>query len=447
MKSLPTQNDVFSVRTLDVNEDDVYAKVTKRIIPLLAISFIVAYLDRVNIGFAKLQLQGDLGMSDAAYGFGAGIFFAGYLLFEVPSNLLLHKFGARFWIGRILATWGVISIAFAFLPHLSTITGLSVNTVFYCLRVLLGVAEAGFFPGVILYLNYWYPPYRQSRVTSLYLLALPLSLVLGGPLSGWIMSLNYPGEGLHGWQWLFIIEGIPAVVMGILVFVFLPDHIRSAKWLNDNEKTFLEARLQTGSAEKSGTFGSAVRDWRVWYLALILLTFNTGFYGLSFWLPSILKSAGVGSTLMVGMLSAIPYVFAVVIMIFNGKHSGKTDELRWHAAIPAFVGAAGLLLSVLFTHNFLLAFTSLCFAAAGVLGLMPVFWTIPGRFLTGTAAAGGIAIVNAFGSLSGFAGSTITAVAKDITGDINTGTIVLSILLAISGGLLLGLPKTLLGGK
>jgi len=425
-------------------EDRTYRKVILRILPVLLLCYMAAYLDRVNIGFAKLDMLNDLGFSNTVYALGASVFFWGYFLFEVPSNLLLHRFGARFWIARIMLSWAVVSIAVAFTVPLAGVFHVQSETMFYVLRFLLGICEAGFFPGVILYLNYWFPTRRQSRVMSGFLMAMPISLTLGGVLSGWLMTKMQGVHGMAGWQWMLIVEGIPSVIMAVVVICLLADNIDKAKWLSPVEKAMLKANLQTDSKGKATSLREVFLNGRVWLLVLILLTFNTGFYGLAFWMPSIIKSAGVSNPLDIGLLTAIPYGIAVIAMTLNARHSNRTGERRLHAAIPAFIGGVGLILSAYFANNVVLSIIFLSVSASGVLSLMPIYWTLPGSVLSGVAAAAGIGMINAIGNLSGFTGSMITAVAENLTGNINNGTYVLGACLFVSGALILSIPRAML---
>lgn len=425
-------------------EDRTYRKVIVRILPVLLLCYMAAYLDRVNIGFAKLSMLEDLQFSNTVYALGASVFFWGYFLFEVPSNLLLHRYGARFWIARIMLSWAIVSMAVAFTQPLASFFHVESSTMFYVLRFLLGICEAGFFPGVILYLNYWFPTHRQSRVMSGFLMALPVSLTLGGILSGWLMTSMDGWHGMAGWQWMLLIEGVPSLVMAAIVFGCLCDNIDKAAWLSQQEKELLKANLQQDAHGKVSRLKDAFFSPRVWLLVFILLTFNTGFYGLAFWMPSIIKSAGVTSSLEIGLLTAIPYGVAVMAMFLNARHSNRTGERRLHAAIPAFIGGCGLILSAAFAHDVVLSIVFLTVAASGVLSLMPIFWTLPGTVLSGVAAAAGIGMINAFGNLSGFTGSMITAVAENLTGDINNGTYVLGLCLFISGALVMAIPAAML---
>lgn len=425
-------------------EDRTYRKVILRILPVLLLCYMAAYLDRVNIGFAKLDMLNDLGFSNTVYALGASVFFWGYFLFEVPSNLLLHRFGARFWIARIMLSWAVVSIAVAFTVPLAGVFHVQSETMFYILRFLLGICEAGFFPGVILYLNYWFPTRRQSRVMSGFLMAMPISLTLGGVLSGWLMTKMQGVHGMAGWQWMLIVEGIPSVIMAVVVICLLADNIDKAKWLSPAEKAMLKANLKTDNKGKATSLREVFFNGRVWLLVLILLTFNTGFYGLAFWMPSIIKSAGISNPLDIGLLTAIPYGIAIIAMTLNARHSNKTGERRLHAAIPAFIGGVGLILSAYFANNVVLSIIFLSVSASGVLSLMPIYWTLPGSVLSGVAAAAGIGMINAIGNLSGFTGSMITAVAENLTGNINNGTYVLGACLFVSGALILSIPRAML---
>jgi MFS family permease len=425
-------------------EEQLYRKVLKRILPLLLLCYVVAYLDRVNVGFAKLQMLDALGFSDSVYAVGASIFFWGYFLFEMPSNLLLHKYGARFWIARIMVTWGIVSSSLAFISPLSHFFHVETSTMFYILRFLLGVCEAGFFPGVILYMNYWFPARRQSVAMSGFLIAIPVSLTLGGVISGWLMENTHGLIGMGGWQWMLLLEGIPSILVAFVVLFRMGNGIQSATWLTASEKALLQRNLEQESSRKTHSVAAALKSPRVWLLTFILLTFNTGFYGLAFWLPSIIKASGVKSTLNIGLLTAIPYLSAVVAMILNAWHSRKTGERRLHAAIPAFIGGVGLILSAAFANNVALSIVFLTIATCAILGLMPIYWTFPGQILSGTAAAAGIALINSVGNLSGFTGSMITSVAKDLTGNINNGTYALGACLLVSCILILSIPRSML---
>jgi MFS family permease len=421
-------------------QDTLYRKLLWRIVPILFCCHTISFLDRVNIGYAKLQMLGDLKIDDSAFALGASMFFLGYILFEIPSNLVLHRIGARLWIARIMLSWGIVSVGTMFVANLAHFLGVRNETMFYIMRLLLGCCEAGFYPGVLLYINYWFPSTRQTKVTAGLLLALPLSLVFGGPLSGWLMQQSQGFFGYDGWQWMLAVEGTPAILLAFWVYFGLADKITDASWLSAPEKALLEKNVVAERLGKSYHFGAALRDYRVWIVAGIIFTYATGFYGLSFWLPSIIRAAGVKSTFHIGVLSAIPFVAAAASMLFNTWHSSKTNERRWHGAVPAFIGGAGLILSAAFAANLPVAIFFLSVAAAGILGLTPVVWTYPGSLLSGTAAAAGIAMINSFGSLSGIAGSMVTNVMKQITGSINSGTYALGGVLICTGILILALP-------
>ncbi|SAK51133.1 MFS transporter [Caballeronia calidae] len=423
-----------------VDEEKLYKKLLWRIAPILFLCHTFSFLDRVNIGFAKLQMLGDLKIGDSAFALGASMFFIGYIALEIPSNIILHRVGARRWIARIMLTWGLISAGTMFTAELAQLFGVQNATMFYILRLLLGCCEAGFYPGMLLYINYWFPSDRQTKVTFGLLLALPTSLVFGGPVSGWLMQHSHGWFGYSGWQWMLMIEGVPAMALAFLVYFGLSDKIGEARWLTDAQKRLLEKNVVTENAHKEYHFGAALRDYRVWICAGIIFTYATGWYGLSFWLPSIVRESGVKDTFHIGLLTAIPFVFAAATMLFNAWHSSKTGERRWHAAIPAFMGGAGLILSAVFAHNVPVSIICLCVAASGVLGLTPVVWTYPGSLLSGTAAAAGFAMINSFGSLSGIAGSWITNIVKDMTGSINNGTYALGFVLLCTGVLVLSLP-------
>ena len=399
-------------------EDSTYAKVTWRIIPLLFLCYVVAYLDRVNVGFAKLQMVNDLKFSDTVYGLGAGMFFVGYCLFEVPANLLLYRVGARKVLTRIMITWGAISALTMFV---------STPTEFYVIRFLLGIAEAGFFPGMILYLTYWFPAERRGRIVSLFMTAVPVSGIVGGPLSGWIM-VHFAGvNGWAGWQWLFLLEGAPTMLIGIVVWFYLDDGIASARWLSDDEKRLLKEKIEADAGSKADhSFLKALRNPKVWILGLMYFGVVMGLYGISFWLPTLIKATGINNPLDVGFLSAIPYIAAVVAMLVVGASADKRRERRWHFAIPAVLGGAGLILSATFASSTTFAIAALTLAAAGIIASLPVFWTFPPAFLSGTAAAGGIALIGALGNLGGFVSPYTLGFIKDLTKSTDVGMYVLA---------------------
>jgi D-galactonate transporter len=405
-------------------EASAYAKVTRRLIPFLFVCYIVSWLDRVNIGFAKLQMQSDLKFSDTVYGLGAGIFFIGYFLFEVPSNVILHRAGARVWIARIMISWGVLS---------SLMMYASSPLWFYVLRFLIGVAEAGFFPGIILYLTYWYPARRRGRIVALFLTAIATTSVIGAPLSGWILKSMNGWHGLAGWQWLFLLEGIPSLVMGLWTLAFLDDGIRASRWLSEEEKQLLERNISSENAQKtSHSFRHAFGDAKVWLLAFVYLCFVSGLYGISFWLPQIIKNTGVKDPLDVGLLTAVPWGIGAVGMLWWGRNSDRTGERRWHAALAGFIGGVGMLISTAYGSQTLASMVALTVATLGIQATLPVFWSLPTAFLTGGAAAAGIAWINSVGNLGGFIAPFLVGWLKDLTHSTATGLYVLS------GGLVLG---------
>ena len=414
-------------------EDAAYARVTWRLLPLLFICYVAAYLDRVNVGFAKLQMLNDLKFSEAIYGLGAGIFFIGYFLFEVPSNLMLHRFGARKWIARIMITWGVISGCMMFVQS---------PTSFYILRFFLGVAEAGFFPGIILYLTYWYPAARRAKVTALFMTGIPMAGVIGGPLSGWILTAFDGMNGMAGWKWLFLLEAIPSVILGIVVFVVLNDKIADAKWLSSDEKKMLQKNLDAdGVHMEDHSAAGAFKNPKVWILSAAYFGFIMGLYGVGFWLPSLVKASGVANTTTIGFLTAIPYAAAVACMIWTSRNSDRTGERRWHIAIPALAGAIGLVASTLVPQTPLWAIVTLTIATMGILTGLAQFWCLPPAFLGGAAAAAGIALINSVGNLAGFVSPFIVGWIKQVTGSTNNGLFVIAASLIVGGVIVLSMSK------
>jgi len=410
-------------------ENATYAKVTWRLLPFLFICYVAAYLDRVNVGFAKLQMLSDLKFSESVYGLGAGIFFIGYFVFEVPSNVLLHRVGARLWISRIMMTWAVVSAVSLFVKT---------PAMFYLVRFLLGVAEAGFFPGIVLYLTYWYPSSRRGRMNALFMIGIPVAGVVGGPLSGWIMQAFNGVHGMSNWQWLYLIEAAPSLVLGILVLFLLPDGIRAASWLDEPQKKLLEANLaRDGSVNADHSLKAVVSNARVWHLAAIYFCCMMGLYGVSFYLPTLVKAGGVKDAFDVGLLSAIPYAVAIVSMVLVAKSSDERNERRWHLATAAVAASIGFYASTLYTDNLVLVLITLSAATAGVLAMMPVFWTYPSSVLSGTAAAAGIAMINSIGNLAGFVSPSIIGWMKDVTHSTNAGLVFVALALFVGAVLTL----------
>jgi len=396
-------------------------KASWRLIPFLFVLYVVAYLDRVNVGFAQLQMKTALDLSDAAYGFGAGLFFVGYFLFEVPSNLLMVRVGARRWIARIMISWGVISSA--------TMCARG-ETSFYALRVLLGLAEAGFFPGIILYLTYWFPPRERAAAVARFMTAIGLSLVIGGPLSGAIMDGLHGRWGWAGWQWLFLLEGLPSILGGFAVLAILPDGPADATWLTTDEKTALretmrarsEARSEASPRRDLSTLRDALVDGRVWLLSTIYFMTAMGLYGLTLWVPQIVKDVAGGSAFRVGVISAIPYLLAAGCMVLSARHADRTNRYRAILVITLSVAAAGLVGAALLLDAGPTAV--LVALSAGVVGLFCAFgpfWAVPPSFLRGTAAAGGIAVINSFGNLGGFVSPWAVGLVKKRTGSFAGG--------------------------
>jgi D-galactonate transporter len=431
----PTLSKAAGLAQREQLEASTYAKVTARLLPFLFLSYVAAYLDRVNVGFAKLQMLNDLQFSETVYGLGAGIFFIGYFLFEVPSNIIMHKVGARVWIGRIMITWAILSAAMVFV---------SSPALFYVLRFFLGVAEAGFFPGIVLYLTYWFPAKRRSRMNALFMIGIPIAGVVGGPLSGWILNALHGFHGMSGWQWLFLVEAVPSLVLGVVTIFYLPNSIRAASWLSNEEKQLLEENIATENTGKvdhalSGVFGNP----RVWLMAAIYFCCMMGLYGVGFYLPTLIKAAGVKDALDVGLLTAIPYGCAVVAMLAIAKSADRTRERRWHFTVASALGSLGLLLATIYGNNVMLAMAALSLGTAGLLATMPVFWTYPSSILGGTAAAAGIAMINSVGNLAGFVSPSIIGWMKDVTHSTNAGMYVVSAALLLGAVLALLQPRSL----
>ena len=376
------------------------ARIRWRLLPFLGLLYIVSYLDRVNVSFAKLTMNASIGIDDAMYAFGAGIFFIGYFLFEVPSNLIMERVGARRWIARIMITWGLVSAGTAF------VTG---PTGFVAMRFLLGVAEAGFFPGILLYLTYWFPSSERARVVGLFMVALPLSGLIGSPLSGELMRLN--ALGLEGWQWMFIIEGLPAVLLGIVCLAWLPDGPADAAWLAADEREWLTAALASERRAVANrghsTLRAALVQPRVWALAVAYFGIVLALYGFNFWLPSLISAHGV-ELRYTGWIAALPFLCGAPFMVWWGRHSDRKGERVAHLTVVAVLGFAGFAAASV-VESLPGQILCLCVAVMGVYGAFPVFWTLPTAFLTGTAAAAGIALINSVGNLAGYFGPQVVA--------------------------------------
>ncbi|KVC24736.1 MFS transporter [Burkholderia pseudomultivorans] len=413
-------------------EAKTYAKVSRRLIPFLMLCYLGAYLDRVNVGFAKLQMLNDLRFSETVYGMGAGIFFLGYFLFEVPSNLILHKVGARKWLARIMLTWAVISASFVFVKS---------PTVFYMLRFLLGVAEAGFAPGVILYLTYWYPSARRAKALSLFFMAIPLAGIIGGPLSGWIMHSLHGAMAMAGWKWLFLLESVPSLLLGAAILFYLDDSIEKATWLTDTEKSLLTRNVAGDDAHKTAhlSIGAFIGDRRLWLMAAIYFCVVLGQYGLTFWLPTIIRKAGVSDPLWVGIFTAIPYLCAIVALPLIGMSADRRRERRYHLAIPMLIAAAGFA-TLPALGSVAASIICLSIAAAGILAASSQFWSLPTALLGGVSAAAGIAAVNCFANLAGFFSPAIVGWLNDLTGKSTAGLVFISVAVTLGAALVFLVP-------
>lgn len=420
---------------LEAGESSAFAKAAWRLVPFLFLCYLSAYLDRINVAFAKLQMLNDLGFNEAIYGFGASVFFIGYLLFEVPSNLLLLKVGPRRWIARIMVTWGFISAGMMFVKT---------PAMFYVMRFMLGVAEAGFFPAIVLYLTYWFPSSRRSKVTALFMTGIPMSGVIGGPLSGWLMTTLAGAHGMAGWQWLFLLEGIPTIVLGIAAFFFLDDKVQDAGWLTDSQKAAIEQKLKD---EEPDNVLHSVKDGllnpKILLVSAVYFFYTMGLYGVSFWLPTLIKSSGVSDPLNVGLLTAIPYGVGAIAMVVVSQSSDRKGERRWHLIVPGLAGALGLALSVWAAHSTVLAMIALTIGTMGVMTTISQFWVLPTAFLGGSAAAAGLALANSVGSISGVVSPSLIGVIKNASGSAGAGVLVLSVSLVIGGLLVLLVPPTL----
>ncbi|HZF17845.1 MAG TPA: MFS transporter [Steroidobacteraceae bacterium] len=419
-------------------ERAVVRKVAVRLMPFLILLYFVAYLDRVNVSFAALTMNKDIGLTNTAFGIGSGIFFIGYFLFEVPSNLALQRFGARRWIARIMVSWGIVSMAMILARG---------PVSFHVLRFLLGVMEAGFFPGIVLYLTYWFPNGVRGSVMAYFFIAIPLANIVGGPVSTTLLDL--PLFGLKGWQSMFVIEAVPALLLGFIVLKVLRDTPRDANWLTDGERATLTAAIdRDGRTSRHSSLRAGLLSLEVWGYTALYFSMVLGSYGFGFWAPKIIKSLGNLSNREVGWYIVIPFAASAVTMYFWGRHSDRTGERAWHVALPGFIGAAGFVYGSL-TGQFWVSIVSLTVGAMGIYGLTAVFWTLPTAVLTGTAAAGGIALINSFGNLAGFLGPFLVGYFKDRTGSYTPGLITLASGLVIAGvlGLVLGKRQLRMRGE
>jgi MFS transporter, ACS family, tartrate transporter len=418
---------------METLEHRTIAKVTARLVPFLIVCYFVAYLDRVNVSFAALTMNKDLGLSASAFGFGAGIFFLTYFLFEVPSNLFLERVGARKWIARIMFSWGVLSGSMAFIVG---------ERSFYVVRALLGVAEAGFFPGIIFFLTLWFPAVYRARIVGYFMAAIPLSTVIGAPVSGLLLGLD-GFMGMKGWQWLFILEAAPALILSVIVFFFLTDRPVDATWLEPEERDWLAGRLEQERRQREMvrryTVTQALLNPKVLALSVVYFGAVATNYGLSFFLPQIVKAFGV-SNVQAGLVAALPYVVGLVSIVWWGRRSDRMLERRFHLALPLFVASAGIAISTALDDP-TMKMAALSVAGFGIFGCLPVFWTFPAAFLSGAAAAGGIALINSIGNLAGFVGPYAVGRIKDVTGSYTGGLLSLSAVGLIAMIVVLALPR------
>jgi MFS transporter, ACS family, tartrate transporter len=413
------------------SSEKVFAKATWRLVPFMVLLYVAAYLDRANVASAALTMNKDIGLTPWFFGFGSGVFFIGYFLFEVPSNVILEKVGARLWISRIMLSWGVVSMATAFVS----------SAVGFCVaRFLLGLAEAGFYPGMVLYLTYWFPSAHRARLIAMFLAAVPLANVIGAPISGFILEMDGVGR-MHGWQWLFLIEGAPSVILGLIVLWLLPNGPADAKWLSDAEKSDVTAALAEEPPRDHTELLPMFADSRVWLLAIPDFGIVLALYGINLWLPQIVHEMGF-SIVETGFVSALPYLAAMFVMVLWGMSSDARRERIWHVAAAALVGAAGLIGAALFQSH-IAVLLSLVVAVCGTCAALAVFWTLPPSFLGGTAAAGGIALINSISNLGGFAGPTIMGWLKGRTGGFAGGLGALAFGMIVAAVLVVMIGRTI----
>lgn len=411
------------------------ARVRRRLLPFLFTLYIIAYLDRINVGFASLQMNRDLGLSDAVFGLGAGLFFIGYFIFEIPSNLILARVGARTWIARIMVTWGIAAIAMMFVRGAAS---------FYIVRFLLGAAEAGFFPGVILYLGWWFREREQARAIALFMTATAVAGIIAGPISGALLMMHGALE-IRGWQWLFAMEGLPAIILGVVVLFWLPNRPEDARWIPGDERDALSGILAAERQLRVRTsrhgLGEGLLDRRVWLMATIYFCFVMGLYGVNLWLPQIVKGLGAGGDLRIGMITAIPSLAAALCMVRVGRASDRSGERRRYLVRSLTAAAAGLFFSAI-TRNLLVELAAISLSFAGISSALGPFWAIPNEFLGGAAAAGAIALINSLGNLGGFAGPTLMGYMKQATGGFADGLALLALGLAAAASLSMLVPRS-----
>lgn len=402
--------------------DQLYRRINLRLLPVLALSYMFAYMDRINISFAKIQMQAQIGLSESAYGFAAGVFFVGYVIFELPSNLLLVKIGAKRTLSRIMVLWGTVSVSMLFVREAHT---------FYVLRFLLGVFEAGFAPGLLYYMTLWYGPKRRARVMAYLLLASPVAGIIGGPLSTLIMSSLDRAGGLAGWQWLFFVEGIPCVLIGILLFFVLDDGPQQARWLSPADKERVARQVSGTQPARHLGLADVARDWRVYALSFSYFCMISGIYAVGFWLPTLVHELGVMRPFSAGLIASLPFVAAMIAMVVVAFHSDFTGERRWHSSLSCLIAAALLFVTACNLNNIAVALPALIVATGAIYAGYTVFWAIPSNYLKGPAASGGLAFINSVGLIGGFVSPLIIGGIKDATGSLQAGLSVIAILLAV----------------
>jgi ACS family tartrate transporter-like MFS transporter len=418
----------------DRMESAVVSRLMWRLMPFLFLLYIVAYLDRINVSFAVLQMRGALGISDRVYGRAAGMFFAGYFFFQLPSNLVLEKFGVRRWISGLMITWGVISCLMIFIRGPIS---------FYGMRFLLGAAEAGFFPGMILYMKRWFPANARARAVAWFMMANPIAGIVGSPVSGALLGLS--GKGLSGWQWMFLMEGLPAILLGVIVYWALSDSPRDATWLKGDERAWLLERLareQSESAIEKGNFWEVLISPRIWMLSLVYFGVSTTMYGVTLWLPSVIRSLSGLSYVWTGVVSALPFLVTAIVMVLVGMRSDRTGERRWHTAIPAFMGAAALVAAG-YGHSTVVVVTCIGVGLVCAESMVGPFWAMATSRMAGLSAAAGIAVINSLANLGGYYGPDIIGFFRKLNGGFRGGLLAIGATLALSGAvaLIVGKPR------
>ena len=412
-----------------VRADSTHRAVTWRLMPLLLVCYLFAHLDRINIGFAKMQMSQDLHLSDTVYGLGAGLFFIAYALFGVPSNLMLDRVGPRRWIACLMVVWGLLSTSMLLIES---------SSAFYLLRFALGAAEAGFFPGILVYLNRWYPAGRRAQVTALFAIAVPLAGVVGGPVSGAILAFMHDTGGLRGWQWMFLLEGAPVVLLGLVVLAVLPEHFERVSWLNEQQKATLRAQFGEEEQRKPVTsFGAIFASRALWLLVAVYCAVMLAVNTLAFWMPSLIHSAGVASDASVGLLSAVPYVAGCVFMLACGRSSDRHRERRWHLCVPLLMAAAGIAIAAIAPGQAVPVMAGLVLAGMGASAALPMFWQLPPAFLNARTQAAGIALISSLGSIASFFTPYFIGWVRDTTHSASLALYVLAVFIALGGLLVL----------